>query len=258
MLPDGVSLGRLQGRLRTLQPSAHGSRGQCASEGPGDWLYPGGKALCGRVRGHRWEPVLIGDKAYRYLLGLPSLDYELIAYTSEETEAAREVSERVGCLMDGSGVEAVGSVTAESLTHIARQPGVVAVSVFHEGFALQALGSADFEQVAAVAEDLLRAGTRITGDMDMGDLSQMILETQAGKLIIAPYRDLFVCVLANPDANLGLIRLSIRVYRIGALSGCRQTITAGWRGQVLTDRTRSRRAGWESGAPLLPTRPCPR
>jgi len=44
----------------------------------------------------------------------------------------------------------------------------------------------------------------------MGDLSQMILETPAGKLIIAPYRDLSICVLARPDANLGLIRLSIR------------------------------------------------
>ena len=81
---------------------------------------------------------------------------------------------------------------------------------FHEGFALQSLRSQVLEQVAAVAEDLLRAGTRITGDMDMGDLSQVILETLAGKLIIAPYRDLSVCVLAGPDANLGLIRLSIR------------------------------------------------
>jgi len=213
MLPDGVSLGRLQGSLANLATISPRFTGAVRIGGPGGTgfiLAQGGKPYAAAFEGTDGNPVLIGDKAYRYLLGLPSLDYELIAYTSEETGTAREVSERVGCLMDGSGVEAVGSVTAESLTHIARQPGVVAVSVFHEGFALQALGSADFEQVAAVAEDLLRAGTRITGDMDMGDLSQMILETQAGKLIIAPYRDLFVCVLAKPDANLGLIRLSIR------------------------------------------------
>lgn len=61
-----------------------------------------------------------------------------------------------------------GPMSAECLEQVARQPGVIAVSVFHEGFALQSLGSADFDQVAAVAEDLLRAGTRITGDMEMG------------------------------------------------------------------------------------------
>ena len=87
---------------------------------------------------------------------------------------------------------------------------MIAISVFHEGFALQSLGSAEFDQVAAVAEDLLRAGVRITADMDMGDLAQVILETPAGKLIIAPYGDLSLCILAKPDANLGLIRLSIR------------------------------------------------
>jgi predicted regulator of Ras-like GTPase activity (Roadblock/LC7/MglB family) len=38
----------------------------------------------------------------------------------------------------------------------------------------------------------------------------MILETPAGKLIIAPYGDLALCILAEPDANLGLIRLSMR------------------------------------------------
>jgi predicted regulator of Ras-like GTPase activity (Roadblock/LC7/MglB family) len=46
--------------------------------------------------------------------------------------------------------------------------------------------------------------------MEMGGLSQVILETPRGKFIIAPYNDLYLCILAEPDANLGLIRLSIR------------------------------------------------
>jgi len=95
------------------------------------------------------------------------------------------------------------------LTRSRGNRGLIAVSVFHEGFAIQSLGSADFEYVAAVAEDLLRAGIHITADMEMGGLSQMILETPEGKLIIAPYGDLSICILAKPDANLGLIRLSI-------------------------------------------------
>ncbi|NLZ30853.1 MAG: roadblock/LC7 domain-containing protein [Methanomicrobiales archaeon] len=216
MLPDGVSLGRLQGSLAGLATISPRFTGVVRIGGPGGTgfiLTQGGEPYAAAFEGTGGSPALSGDEAYRYLFGLASIDYELIAYTSEETGTAREVSGGKGCLMDGgsAGVaEVAGSMSAESLLHIIQQPGVIAVSVFHEGFALHALGSADFEQVAAVAEDLLRAGTRITGDMDMGDLSQMILETQEGKLIIAPYGDLFICVLAKSDANLGLIRLSIR------------------------------------------------
>ncbi|WP_281767697.1 roadblock/LC7 domain-containing protein [Methanoculleus bourgensis] len=216
MLPDGVSLGRLQGPLAvlaTISPRFTGAVRIDGSGGTGFVLVQGGDPYAAVYQVTGENLVLNGDEAYRYLLDRPSLDYELIAYTSEETGAARAVSGEIGCLMSGDGAgpaASAGSLSAGCLEHIARQPGVIAVSVFHEGFALQSLGSADFEQVAAVAEDLLRAGTRITGDMDMGGLSQVILETPVGKLIIAPYRDLSVCVLAKPDANLGLIRLSIR------------------------------------------------
>jgi predicted regulator of Ras-like GTPase activity (Roadblock/LC7/MglB family) len=216
MLPDGVSLGRLQGPLAALasiSPRFTGAVRIDGSGGAGFVLVQGGDPYAAAYQATGENLVLDGDEAYRYLLNRPSLDYELIAYTSEETGAAREASRETGCLMGGDGAgpaASAGSMSAGCLEHIARQPGVIAVSVFHEGFALQSLGSADFEQVAAVAEDLLRAGTRITGDMDMGDLSQVILETPVGKLIIAPYRDLSVCVLAKPGANLGLIRLSIR------------------------------------------------
>lgn len=216
MLPDGVSLGRLQGPLgglASISPGFTGAVRISGSGGVGFVLLQGGDPYAAAFEATGESQPLNGYEAYRYLLDRPMLAYELIAYTSGETGIARAVSEKAGCLMGEGGVKP--AVPAESpdagyLERIARQPGVIAVSAFHEGFALQSLGSADFEQVAAVAEDLLRAGTRITGDMDMGDLSQVILETPAGKIIIAPYRDLSICVLARPDANLGLIRLSIR------------------------------------------------
>ncbi len=216
MLPDGVSLGRLQGSLGGLASISPGFTGAVRISGPGGAgfvLLQGGDPYAAAFEATGEDQPLNGDEAYRYLLDRPMLAYELIAYTSGETGVARAVSEEAGCLMREGGAEPADpaeSPDAGYIERIARQPGVIAVSAFHEGFALQSLGSADFEQVAAVAEDLLRAGTRITGDMDMGDLSQMILETPAGKLIIAPYRDLSICVLARPDANLGLIRLSIR------------------------------------------------
>lgn len=221
MLPNGISLGRLQGPLTALasiSPHFTGAVRIDGPEGTGFVLTQGGNPYAAAFESTGRDLLLSGDEAYRHLLDRPSLDYELIAYTNEETGKAREVSREMGCLINGeSAAPAAGAapMSTERLRHVARQPGVVAVSVFHEGFALQSVGSADFEQVAAVAEDLLRAGTRITGDMEMGNLAQVILETPAGKLIIAPYGDLSLCILAKPDANLGLIRLSIRGMQEG-------------------------------------------
>jgi predicted regulator of Ras-like GTPase activity (Roadblock/LC7/MglB family) len=97
---------------------------------------------------------------------------------------------------------------------ILKQPGVIAVSTFFEGFAVQSAGRADFEKVAANAEDLFRAGKKIAREIDIGPLNQIILETGKGKLVIAPYGDLNVCVFTEPDANLGLIRVAIKSMQV--------------------------------------------
>jgi len=92
---------------------------------------------------------------------------------------------------------------------------VIAVSAFFEGFAVQSAGAADFDRIAAVAEDLLRAGSKIARDLETGDLDQIILETPGGKLIIAPFGDLSMCILTASNANLGLVRLALRSIRWG-------------------------------------------
>ena len=98
------------------------------------------------------------------------------------------------------------------LRKILKQPGVIAVSAFSEGFAVHSLGEADFDQVAAMAEDLLRAGTKIANDIKLGKIDQIILETGSGKIIIAPYGDLYLCVFTGPDANIGLIRMVLKEH----------------------------------------------
>lgn len=96
------------------------------------------------------------------------------------------------------------------LLNIQKQPGVIAVLAFYEGFPVKSTGSGDFEQVAAVAEDFLRAGEKMAGDMKLGGLGQITLEAGEKKCIIVPYGDLFLCLLTKADTNLGLIRLAIR------------------------------------------------
>jgi predicted regulator of Ras-like GTPase activity (Roadblock/LC7/MglB family) len=97
-----------------------------------------------------------------------------------------------------------------TLKKIITLPGVLAVSAFFEGFPVQSLGDANFEHIAALAEDLIRAGTRIAQDMSIGDPDQLILETPTHKFIIVPCGDLFLCIITNGDAQLGLIRVILK------------------------------------------------
>jgi predicted regulator of Ras-like GTPase activity (Roadblock/LC7/MglB family) len=99
------------------------------------------------------------------------------------------------------------------LERIRRQPGVLAVLAFHEGFAVKFTGSGDFEKVAAVAEDFLRSGQKIISDMNMGGLDQITLEAGDKKCIVAPYGDLCLCLITTGDVNLGLIRIMIRLLQ---------------------------------------------
>jgi predicted regulator of Ras-like GTPase activity (Roadblock/LC7/MglB family) len=97
-----------------------------------------------------------------------------------------------------------------TLQKILSQPGVIAISTFFEGFPVQSMGDADFEHVAASAEDFMRAGVKIAQDMNAGPLEQMILETAGHKFIIAPCGDLFLCVFTTADTQLGLIRVVLK------------------------------------------------
>ena len=91
-------------------------------------------------------------------------------------------------------------------------PGVVAAALVADGFPIFQKGEqqVDFEHIAVATEDIVRSGTRIATELQLGSTEQIILETPEYKAIIAPIDDMFLCVLAKADANLGLVRLSIK------------------------------------------------
>ncbi|WFN36738.1 roadblock/LC7 domain-containing protein [Methanomicrobium antiquum] len=166
--------------------------------------------------------------AYEALLESGVLDITVYKYTSDEIISAKaETFDELG-ITDSESVEendeeSIDSVKKQkdilkesTLNSVMRQPGVRAVSVIFEGFALQSVGDADFEHVAAVTEDLVRAGSKMTSDLMLGRLNQLLLETDEGKLIVAPANELFICVLAENTANLGLIRLSLQAIQYDA------------------------------------------
>ena len=140
--------------------------------------------------------------------------FRLRLYSEDEFEKAVEVCDSEGLMLaeQKTGVPAQPPhlLDETKLKKMLTLPGVIAISVFFEGFSVQSLGKADFEHVAALAEDLLRAGFKITREMEIGELDQLILETATNKIIIAPCGDLFLCVFTQNDAQLGLVRVAIK------------------------------------------------
>ncbi|OPY37603.1 MAG: Roadblock/LC7 domain protein [Methanoregula sp. PtaU1.Bin051] len=142
------------------------------------------------------------------------LEFNLYSYNDNEYLQAVSICDAEGLTLPeqkkGSVARIPNLLDEAKLKKILSLPGVVAVSAFFEGFPVQSFGEADFEHVAALAEDLLREGIKITREMEIGNLNQLILETATHKIIIAPCGDLFLCVFTLNDAQLGLLRVSIR------------------------------------------------
>ncbi len=150
--------------------------------------------------------------------------FRLRSYTPEEFNQAVQVSRDESLLLAPvsphpgpvSGPEepipagASAHLDEANLKKILDQPGVLAVSAFFEGFPVRSFGVADFEHVAASAEDFARAGTRVAQEMGMGPLDQLILETSRNKFIIAPCGDLYLCIFTRADTQLGLIRVLLK------------------------------------------------
>jgi predicted regulator of Ras-like GTPase activity (Roadblock/LC7/MglB family) len=153
-----------------------------------------------------------------------SQSFDLHVYNPEEFSRAVQISRDELLLLEENAAPAApaiktpetgGAVLPEfldesKLRKILSQPGVIAVSAFFEGFPVQSMGDADFEHVAASAEDFARAGTKIAQEMNIGHLDQLILETPTNKFIIAPCGDLYLCIFTRSDAQLGLIRVVLK------------------------------------------------
>jgi|WetSurMetagenome_2_1015567.scaffolds.fasta_scaffold93297_3 predicted regulator of Ras-like GTPase activity (Roadblock/LC7/MglB family) len=137
---------------------------------------------------------------------------ETVPSSGEEPPAPAEEAPPAGAVVKSH--DTVGGprefLDQSKLKKILSQPGVIAVSAFFEGFPVQSMGDADFEHVAASAEDFMRAGVKIAEDISAGPLEQMILETAENKFIIAPCGDLFLCVFTTADTQLGLIRVVLK------------------------------------------------
>lgn len=152
------------------------------------------------------------------MMGLAGPKLKVYAYGSAEKQRIiRDYPDAViGELPMEMEAEEAGSTEPEQISYeallatVVQLPGVAAAALVLDGLPIYQQGrDADFEHIAVATEDMVRSGTRIAAELQLGSVSQIILESPSNKVIIAPVSDMFLCVLAAHDANLGLIRLSI-------------------------------------------------
>ena len=156
------------------------------------------------------------DALYR-MMTLDDVQSKVIALSDEEIRTAiRDRPEAAISTVAAAPAKLVVPVAKEKaeydhiLSLITSLPGVAAAAFVADGLPVFQQGKADFEHIAAATEDMVRTGGRIAGELQLGAAEQIIIETPAYKVIIAPVSDMFLCVLARGETNLGLIRLNIR------------------------------------------------
>lgn len=155
--------------------------------------------------------------ALHRMMALGDIRSEIVPLTDEQ------VREAIGNAPDAAIVATTGAMAGQApriaeekaeydytLSRLTSMPGVLAAALVADGLPVFHQGEADFEHIAAAAEDIIRAGSRITRELQLGGTDHIILETPGYKVFIAPVSDMYLCVLARGDSNLGLIRLNVR------------------------------------------------
>lgn len=112
---------------------------------------------------------------------------------------------------DEKAVVLPSGLDTENLAHLLlgrmlRLPGVQAVSIFGKGSSVLSIGNVELDSLVILAEDMLEAAKEISSVMRTGPFVHLTLQIPAGKVIIAPYFNEYLCILTSPEVNLGQIR----------------------------------------------------
>ncbi len=91
----------------------------------------------------------------------------------------------------------------ELVEAVSRRPGVLGCVAAHEGLLVAAAGDApDFEAVAAVAQSAVLSGHDAADKLRLGDLRQVLVVGERGKLAVLRVGDMTVGVLAPEEVSL--------------------------------------------------------
>jgi len=135
---------------------------------------------------------------------IPGQPGEVTVLSKKAMELTAETAEETAVILP-SGLD------TENLAHLLlrrmlRLPGVQAVSIFGRGTSVLSIGKVELDSLVVLAEDMLEAAKEISTVMHTGPFVHLTLQIPAGKVIIAPYFNEYLCILTSPEVNLGQIR----------------------------------------------------
>jgi predicted regulator of Ras-like GTPase activity (Roadblock/LC7/MglB family) len=112
--------------------------------------------------------------------------------------------------------EAAMATAQDILKEFAGQQGVEAVClVGRDGFLLDSISRTgiDAETVGAIASTGFGSSESIGGQLGKGELNMSMIEFENGPVMFSPVgSDAFVVIIADKQANLGMIRLKLKKY----------------------------------------------
>jgi hypothetical protein len=106
------------------------------------------------------------------------------------------------------------------LSQIREIEGIVAISVFNDTRIVITVGDTDSEALLKIARTMLETAKKITPRPTWGPFVHMTIELPAGNMIIAPYRDNYLCLLTTRTINIGHIRRILRDLQRKSATQC--------------------------------------
>lgn len=88
--------------------------------------------------------------------------------------------------------------------------GIVAISVFNDDRNILLMGDVDIEPLLKIARSMLATTRKISPMVEWGSFVHMTLQIPEGNVIIAPYHDVYLCLLTTRTINIGHIRRILR------------------------------------------------
>ncbi|HUH78723.1 MAG TPA: hypothetical protein VLY83_02375 [Methanoregula sp.] len=100
------------------------------------------------------------------------------------------------------------------ISQIKKLNGIVAISVFNDDRNIVLMGDVEIEPLLRIARSLLATTRKITPHLDWGQFVHMTLQIPEGNVIIAPYRENYLCLLTTRTINIGHIRRILRDLQV--------------------------------------------
>lgn len=242
-LPPGTSIGEMQAPLEWIY--SHTTRFVgivviTVQDGKGFILVRKGAPLAYYFR--YAANVLRGPAARKYFSQQPLLDFAMQRYSHDEFQAAYAACSAEGLVSASSDEEPANAGDPECLppeeipvrrasppsppeggageprtelpgfdpARLLAEPGIIAAARFAEGLVIRSAGDADFDYLVATAEDMIRWASNLGSVADMGSFVQMTSFYREGNVLITPFGEDYLCIVARPELHFGQIRKMLR------------------------------------------------